>query len=90
MLSHISKHGILQMKAAAVDAGERGYSLLKSLTTPEKIEWLETTVLKYMELCTEYWILASSHLVHAATVGANSAVALYGSAQEYVLINFIK
>jgi len=78
-----------QMKAAAVDAGERSYSLIKSLTTPENIDWLETTVLQFMELCREYWTLASGHMLHAATVGANSAVALYGSAQEFVIVNFI-
>lgn len=78
-----------QMKVAAVDAGERFYSLLKSLTTPENIDWLERTLLQFMEFCQVYWTWASGHMVHAVTVGADSAVAFYGSAQEFVINNFI-
>lgn len=78
------------MKVAAVDAGERFYSLLKSLTTPENIDWLERTGLQFMEFCQVYWTWASGHMVHAVTVGADSAVAYYGSAQEFVINNFIK
>lgn len=78
-----------QMKAAAVDAGERAYSLVKSVTTPENIDWLEKTMLQFMEFCRVHWIWASAHMVHIATVGADSAVALYGSAQEFVINNFI-
>ena len=78
------------MKAAAVDAGERGYGLIKSLTTPENMEWVETTALKYMELSREYWSWALEHMVQAAAVGQASAVALYGSVQEFVIKNFIK
>ena len=79
-----------QMKAAAVDAGERGYGLIKSLATPENMEWAETTALKYMELCKEYWSWALEHMVQAAAAGQASAVAFYGSAQEFVINNFIK
>ena len=78
------------MKAAAVDAGERGYYLLKSLAAPETIDWLEATVLQFMEFCRVSWTWASGHMVHAVTVGVNSAVALCGSAQEFVINNFIK
>lgn len=78
-----------QMKAAAVDAGERGYGLIKSLATPENMEWAETTAFKYMELCKEYWSWALEHMVQAAAAGQASAVAFYGSAQEFVINNFI-
>ena len=76
----------LQIKAGAVDAVERSYSLITSVTTPENVEWLESTVKTHWELSVQYWDTGSEYVCAGAAVAWASAQSSYVSAEEYVRV----
>lgn len=95
---HQNKHIILeQMRAGAVDAGNRTYSLLTSLTSPANVAWLEDSALQLMVSGREYSALAVEYSSQAAKTGAVYAGLAAQAGEEYwtlsktyVVQNFIE
>lgn len=80
----------LQMKAGAQDALDRTYNFTKSLTTPEKVEWLEKNVAELVELSREYWVWISELVVVVVTEGGQVVQEGALQAQTFITNNFIK
>ena len=78
------------MKAGAVDVWDRSYSFIKSLTTPDKVAWLEDTVSQYWELAVEYWSTGWEYACTGAAMAWVMAQSYYNTSSEYITVNFIK
>ena len=93
-----SPHTLLpQMRAGAVDAGNRTYALLTSLTSPANVAWLEDSALQLMVSGREYSALAVEYSSEAAKTGAVYAGLAAQAGEEYwtlsktyVVQNFIE
>ena len=74
------------MRDGAVDAGQRVYAVLASLTTPENVKWAEETMVlvlaratEWAEIAIEYFWLALDLIVQYTEI-----------AKQYITTHFIE